>query len=204
MTIVVMKNKIEQIKHVLSQMLDAKRLAHTFSVCETAVLLAERFGANKNKAYLAALLHDCARGFNGKQLIKYCNENAIELDEYMKNDINPVHALVGADMAKRRSGINDEEILTAIKNHAVGCENMTILDKIIFVADAIEPNRTGSDADEARNASKNDLDEAIVPAMRIKSYYLKGKPMHPDSIKMIEKFNKIKSKKNFSPYAYWV
>lgn len=67
---------------------------------------------------------------------------------------------------------------------------MTILDKIIFVADAIEPGRTGSDADKARKASENYLDEAIVYAMRIKSYYLKGKPLHPNSIKMLEKLKK--------------
>jgi predicted HD superfamily hydrolase involved in NAD metabolism len=189
-TIVVLENKIEEIKHVLRQMLDEKRLAHIFSVCETAVLLAERFGADKNKAYLAALLHDCARGLNEEQLINYCNENGIRLDRYMKSDINPVHALVGADMAKRRFGIHDEEILNAIRNHAVGCEDMTILDKIIFVADAIEPNRTGSDVNKAREASENDLDEAIVHSMRIKSYYLKGKPLHPCSIKMLEKLNR--------------
>ena len=110
----------------------------------------------------------------------------------MKNDINPVHALVGADMAKRRFGINDEKIISAIKNHAVGCENMTLLDKVILVADAIEPHRTGSDADEARNAAENDIDEAIAPVMRIKSYYLQGKPMHPNSGMMLDKLSETK------------
>ena len=180
---------INEIKDLLSQMLNAKRFAHTLAVCESAVVLAERFGADKNKAYLAALLHDCARGFNDEQLKSYCNENDIELDDYMKNEINPVHALVGADMAKRRFGVNDEEILCAIKNHAIGCEDMTLLDKIILVADAIEPNRVGNDADEARNAAETNLDEAIVPVMRIKSYHLQGKPMHPYSIAMLQKLS---------------
>jgi len=187
-----MENNADKIKSTLGQMLDAKRLAHTFAVCETAVILAERFGADKSKAYLAALVHDCARGYDGKELKTYCNEHSIELDDYMKNDINPVHALVGADMAKRRFGIDDEEIISAIKNHAVGCENMTLLDKIILVADAIEPHRTGSDADEARNAAEQDLDETIVPVMRIKSYYLSGKPMHPYSYMMLNKLRETK------------
>ena len=62
------------------------------------------------------------------------------------------------------------------------------LEKIIFIADAIEPNRTGDDADEARNAAKNDLDKALAPVMRIKTYYLQGKPMHPNSVKMLKKY----------------
>ena len=174
-----------EIKHKLSQMLDPKRLAHTYAVCEAAIILAERFGADKNKAYQAALLHDCARGLNEEQLKTYCHENNIELDDYMKNEINPVHALVGADMAKRQFDISDEAVLSAIRNHAIGCEKMSLLDKIIYVADAIEPNRTGSDADKARAAAKKDLDKAIPHVMRIKSYHLQGRPMHPQSIKML-------------------
>jgi len=150
-------DKINEIKNALGQMLDAKRYAHTLAVCETAVVLSERFGADKNKAYIAALLHDCARGLDEERQIKYCAENGIGLDEYMKNDINPVHALIGADMAKKHFDITDEVILTAIKNHAIGCENMTIMDKIIFTADAIEPNRAGPEVDEARIAAENDL-----------------------------------------------
>ena len=181
--------KIAEIKNMLIQMLDKKRFAHTNGVCEAAVMLAERFGADKEKARLAALLHDCARGLDFEQQMAYCKENDIELDDYMKNDINPVHALIGADMAKRRFGIADKEILDAIERHAVGCEDMTLLDKIIFVADGTEPNRTDDDADEARNAAENDLDKALAPVMRIKTYYLNGKPLHPNSVKMLEKYS---------------
>ena len=125
-----MNDKLTEIKDTLKEMLDETRFAHTIAVCETAVMLAERFGADKEKAYLTALLHDCARGLNTEQQRAYCKENGIVLDEYMENDINPVHALIGADMAKRRFGIDDEEILNAISRHAVGCEDMTLLDKI--------------------------------------------------------------------------
>jgi len=111
----------------------------------------------------------------------------------MKNEINPIHALIGADMAKRCFGINDKEILDAIYRHAIGCKDMTLLDKIIFVADGIEPNRVGSDADEARTAAESDLDKAIVLVMTtIKSYYLKDKPMHPNSIEMLKNIAQYK------------
>jgi len=185
-----MTDKTIEIKNEIKQMLNETRFAHTIAVCEVAVILAERFGADKDKAYLTALLHDCARGLDFEQQIIYCKENNIELDEYMKNDINPVHALIGADIAKRRFGIDDKEILNAICNHATGSENMTLLDKIIFVADGTEANRDGEDADEARKAAENNLNEALAPVMRIKTYYLKGKPMHPNSIKMLTKYNK--------------
>ncbi|MCL2405711.1 MAG: bis(5'-nucleosyl)-tetraphosphatase (symmetrical) YqeK, partial [Defluviitaleaceae bacterium] len=177
--------KINEIKNTLEEMLDKKRFAHTIAVCEIAIELAERFGADKDKAYLAALLHDCARSLNTEQQLAYCHEHEIELDEYMESDINPVHALVGADMAKRQFGITDNDVLNAIRRHAVGCEDMTLLCKIIFVADGIEPNRVGRDADDARNAAQTDLNKAMVLVMTtIKSYYLQGKPMHPSSIKM--------------------
>ena len=179
---------INEIKNILRQMLDETRFAHTIAVCEVAVTLAERFGADKEKAYLTALLHDCARGLDAEQQIAYCHENGIELDDYMKNDINPVHALIGADMAKRRFGIEDQEILDAIRRHAVGCEEMTLLDKIILIADATEPKRDGKDADKARKAAEKNLDKALAPVMRIKSRYLRGQPMHPDSIKMLKKY----------------
>jgi len=99
--------KISEIKNILNQILDTKRFSHTVAVCKTAVDLAERFGADKEKAYLAALLHDCARGLNAEQQITYCHENGVELDEYMQTNINPVHALIGADIAKRQFGIYD-------------------------------------------------------------------------------------------------
>jgi len=172
------------------QILDNKRFAHTIAVCEAAVTLAVRFGVDKEKAYLAALLHDCARGLNDEQQRTYCHENGIELDEYMKTDINPVHALIGADMAAKCFGIIDNDVLNAISRHAVGGEDMTILDKVIFVADGIESNRAGCDADEARKAAENDLDKAVVLVMTtIKSYYLQGRPMHPNAIKMLKKYS---------------
>ena len=182
------ENNINEIKNTLKQMLDEKRFAHTVAVCEAAVTLAELFGADKEKAYLAALLHDGARGLDTEQQMMYCEENNIDLDDYMKNDINPVHALIGADMAKKRFGIDDKEILDAISRHVVGCEDMTLLDKIVFIADGIEPNRNGNDADKARKAAEKDLDKALVSVMRIKTYYLKGKPMHPNSVKMLKKY----------------
>ena len=181
-------NHINEIKQALKQMLDEKRFAHTIAVCETAVILAERFGGDKEKAYLAALLHDCARGLDDQQQRAYCDEHGIVLDDYMENDANPIHALVGADMARRRFGITDKDVLDAISRHAIGDTGMTLLDKILFIADGTEPHRNGRDAEEARAAAENDLDKALAPVMRIKTYYRQGKPMPPTSVKMLNQY----------------
>ena len=186
--------KINEIKNTLKQILDATRYAHTIAVCETAVTLAKRFDADVEKAYHAAFLHDCARGLSEVELLEYCKQNNIPLDGHMQKDINPVHALVGADMAKRQFGINDKEILDAIYHHAIGAENMTLLDKIIFVADATEPNRSepdgaNNDLYKARYAAESNLDKAIAPVMRLKTRYLYGKPMHPTSAAVLQKYS---------------
>ena len=181
----------DEMLNVLSATLDATRFTHTLGVCESAVALAERYGESKEKAYLAALLHDCARGLNHEETIIYCQENHIELDEHMRKDINPVHALIGAHMAKECFKVEDETVIKAIERHATGCENMTLLDKIIFVADAIEPNRAGTDVDEARQAALCDLNEAIPLALHVKTRYLRATngSMHPNSVRMLEKLS---------------
>ena len=90
----------DEMLKTLQANLNAVRFSHTLGVCEAAVALAERYGENKEKAYLAALLHDCARGLNDEETLAYCQENHITLDEHMKVDANPIHALIGAHMAK--------------------------------------------------------------------------------------------------------
>ncbi|MCL1786950.1 MAG: bis(5'-nucleosyl)-tetraphosphatase (symmetrical) YqeK [Defluviitaleaceae bacterium] len=178
--------------NMLKVNLDETRFAHTLGVCEAAVALAERYGEDKEKAYLAALLHDCARGLNYEETLAYCQENHIALDEHMKKDINPVHALIGAHMTKQCYKIEDEAVIKAIARHATGCENMTLLDKIIFVADAIEPNRAGTDVDETRQAAVRDLNEALPLALHVKTRYIRAMngSLHPDSVRMLESLPK--------------
>jgi predicted HD superfamily hydrolase involved in NAD metabolism len=173
--------------NMLKVNLDEIRFAHTLGVCEAAVALAERYGEDKDKAYLAALLHDCARGLNYEETLAYCQENHIALDEHMKVDANPIHALVGAHMAEQCYKIEDEAVIKAITRHATGYESMTLLDKIIFVADAIEPNRAGTDVDEVRQAAARDLNEALPLALHVKTRYIRATngSLHPNSVRML-------------------
>jgi 2,3-bisphosphoglycerate-dependent phosphoglycerate mutase len=167
---------IEKAKNELQQFTDKGHYEHSLRACITAVELAEKFGADKEKAYLAALLHDYARKFcmDEGRVLEYCEEHGIELDEYSKNVIpHLAHGVVGADMVMRRFGITDAEVLSAIKRHSGQYHDMTFFDKIIALADAIESSRgNGLEIIEAQNVAKNDLDRALILIGRggIKSY----------------------------------
>jgi len=158
--------RIEKIRNELQQVLSEKTFVHSLAVCETAVELAERFGADKEKAYLAALLHDCAKEVD---IELYCEQNGVKIDDYIRKFMAIAHAPAGANMARQHFGIDDEDVISAIAKHTGYCqdgESMSLLDKIVCLADAIEPKRKGSNVDEARIAAIHDLDEALVLAGR--------------------------------------
>lgn len=131
------KNLLE----VLASTLRPKRLAHTMGVAYTATSLAFCHGADAGKAELAGLLHDCAKYYTGEELRTLCEKHNIELSPVECTNTALIHAKFGAWLAKERYGIQDEEILSAIFCHTTGKPNMTILEKIIYAADYIEPGR---------------------------------------------------------------
>ena len=121
----------------LKKHLDTERFEHSIGVAETASELAEMFNLDKERAYTAGLLHDCAKKFSKDEMLKIMESLPIEECEM----INPktYHAPVGAYIAKTEFGIKDEEILSAIRWHTLGKLNMTDFEKVIFIADKIEP-----------------------------------------------------------------
>ena len=117
------------------------RYEHTLGVSYTAMALAMRYGQDLDQAELAGLLHDCAKYFNDEEIIKKCRKHGIEVSEAELRAPAVLHAKYGAWLAKNRYGVSDPEILSAIRWHTTGRANMTTLDKIIYVADYIEPRR---------------------------------------------------------------
>ena len=146
----------------LKKRLKPTRFQHTLGVAETAVKLAEKYGADKDKAYLAGLLHDCAKNIDFETSLAYCKEHGVELKEICKKERSLIHAPLGAYMAKEDFGVTDEEILTAIYYHTTGHENMALLTKILYIADAIEPNRTQAGVENLREIAYTDLNEALI------------------------------------------
>ncbi|ANS75204.1 hypothetical protein AWM70_11815 [Paenibacillus yonginensis] len=153
----------ELIKAVSGQMPE-KRWRHTEGVMASAVDLAGRFGADPVKADLAALLHDVAKYWPIEQQAAVIRDNADKglNQELLEHDKQLLHSEVGAFVAERDYGITDREVLDAIRYHTSGRIGMTKLDKIICLADYIEPGRDFPGVDTIRDLAKNSLEEALV------------------------------------------
>ena len=171
-------------KDKLKKKLSEKRYKHSLGVCDEAVKLARIFGADEEKAYIAGLLHDCAKGYDIDKQIELCVEYGIELDKITLACKAVIHAPLGAAVAKDKYGIDDEEILEAIRCHTVAKENMSLLDKIIYIADMIEPMRDFSGVDKLRKTAYEDIDKAFIMGLKQSIVFNaeKNKIIHPDTI----------------------
>ena len=154
----------EQIKERLKKLVSKKRFKHTLGVFETAEMLAMAYEVDVQKARMAALLHDCAKGIKGDSVRKYVFEHTVFLDEIEKKETALSHGAIGAHMARSEFGINDDEIISAIRYHTTGKPDMTKLEKIVYIADFIEPNRSYPGVDELRKLAFEDLDLALLMA----------------------------------------
>jgi len=131
----------DYIENWLEKNLSAKRYNHSKGCAQTAKELAKYYNLDQEKAYLAGLIHDCAKNFKDEKLLQIIREEI--KTGFNENELkNPktYHAIVGAWIAKNEFEIEDEEILQSIRNHTIGSIDMTTFDKIIFLADKIEPN----------------------------------------------------------------
>lgn len=144
---------VKEIKKILEENLSPKRYAHILGVVETSKELARRYKYSVRKAELAALLHDVAKEYTKHDRLVFCKLNNVNINDVLKFD-KIVHSFLGAEVARYNFGVKDEEVLNAIKYHTTGRANMTKLEKIIYCADFIEPNRRGEQHQER-------LDEAI-------------------------------------------
>lgn len=164
-----------------------RRFNHTLGVVKEAKRLAPKFGVEVNKASLAALLHDCAKNLDEKQGEEFsviCNKYGVKLDDCAKSERALVHAYLGAAVAWKDYGVDDQEVLEAIYYHTTARANMTPLEKLIYIADMTEEGRTIEQADEIRRLVETDIDEALIYAIgcSIKHVIRKGGLIHPDSI----------------------
>ena len=177
----------------LQSALSLERYIHTMGVVKEAKKLAERYGADIEKASYAALLHDCAKDYPKDMKLRFCKEYHIPVDDVMAKNIDLVHQFLGAEVAKREYLVEDEEILNAIKYHTTGKPDMTLLEKIIFIADYIEEGRKKFDTlDEARKLAYEDINKAMAFILKNTIEYVKekNKPLHPLSVQAFEYYKK--------------
>lgn len=167
---------------IVKEQLTEHRYLHTIGVMETAISLANIYHADWKKAELAAIFHDYAK-FRPKEEMKQ-----IIIDQHMPNELLDFnselwHAPVGAYLVQKEAGISDPEVLDAIKYHTSGRIGMTLLDKIIYLADYIEPGRHFPGVDEVREIAKFSLNKALIKSIQNTILFLmkKGQPVFPST-----------------------
>lgn len=169
---------------IVKDKLTSGRFTHTIGVMETAVRLAEQYGADVKKAELAAIFHDVAKCMPIIELKDIMEKNQLSL-ELLHHNKELWHAPVGAFLTKHEYGIEDEDVLQAITYHTSGHEQMNLLDKVIYVADYIEPNRQFPGVEEARKLADMDLNQVLLYALKNTITYLieKEQSVYPLTVK---------------------
>ena len=174
---------IKDLKKDLKKEMDDSRFEHTLGVMYTCGALAMRYGCDLDKAMLAGLMHDCAKCMPNAKKLKMAEKHHLEITELERKNPFMLHAKLGAFLARKKYDIEDEEILNAIRWHTTGRPEMTLLDKIVYIADYIEPKRDKAPhLPMIRQKAFVDLDEALVMILRDTLGYLGDSPEHVDSM----------------------
>ena len=180
-----MSMSYEDRRKLLESRLKPSRYRHSLGVADTAAFLAGRFGVDVEQARLAGLLHDCAREFRNEDMVKEAEKRGIAIGEVERSMPLLLHADIGAVRVRELYGVEDPAISQAIARHTVGGRGMTRLDKIVWFADMIEPNREYPEVEMLRRLSREaSLDEMLLVGLTesIKFVAQKGTMLHPDTI----------------------
>ena len=185
----------KQFRKAIEKELNEKRYEHTLSVAYTAASLAMVHGEDPDDAYIAGMLHDCAKGLSADKLIKICVKNRIPVSDVERN--NPtalLHAKVGRHLAYKKYGVSDRNILHAIEFHTTGRPGMSTLEKIIYIADYIEPGRKhASNLESIRKMAYNSLDKTLFRILEDTLSYLRsaGGDIDPMTRETYEYYRKV-------------
>ncbi len=179
------KDKYADIKKLLSERLQEKRYIHSLNVADSAVILAEKYGADKEKAYFAGLVHDVMKNASEEEQLQIMEKGGIILSCTEKHNKKLWHAMAGECYLRLEMSIDDEDILNAVRYHTTGRAGMSLLEKVVYIADYISEERDYDDVDIMRDLSFNvGLDEAALYALKFsfKSLSKKEKLIHTDSV----------------------
>ena len=171
------KETISHLRKVMKKIQKKKRFEHTLGVEYTAAALAMRYEASIRDARLAGLLHDCTKCFSDDKQLEICKKHHITLTEVECRNPFLLHAKTGAWMAREKYGIRNPDIINAIRYHTTGRPDMSLLEKIIFVSDYIEPNRKMTPVvslEAIRRQAFVDLDSAVEWILKSTLDYLRA------------------------------
>lgn len=167
---------------LVKEQLTEHRYQHTLGVMETAIALARRYGADEKKAETAAIFHDYAK-FRPKEEMKEIIKTQGFSQDLLMFNAELWHAPAGTYLVEKEAGIKDREILDAIRYHTSGRPGMSLLEKIIYLADYIEPGRHFPGVEEVREMSKENLDKALIQSVKNTILFLmkKNQTVYPET-----------------------
>lgn len=178
-----MNPEIVKISKKLQKELDADRYRHTNGVMYTAAALAMCHGENVEHALYAGLLHDCAKCIPGRQKIKLCKKYKLAVSAVEEKNPSLLHAKLGAYLAANKYDITDQDILNAINSHTTGRPGMSLLEKIIYIADYMEPGRAAlPNMAEVRRLAFQNIDECLYRILEDSLVYLRSRELPIDSM----------------------
>lgn len=174
---------IKKIRKKMEKSLDNGRFEHTLGVTYTAACLAMRYDVDITKAQIAGLLHDCAKCLTNEKKLAICKKHNIQMNEAELANPQLLHAKVGSFLAMEDFDIHDQDIINAILNHTTGRPGMSMLEKIIYIADYIEPGRKQApNLSEIRKAAFEDPDGALLMILNDTLQYLKSTGSQVDTM----------------------
>ncbi len=165
----------EEIKKYLKENLEPKRYEHVLGVADTAKKLAALNNIDESAAETAGLAHDVAKNMSKDEMYQVMKENDIVLSEVEKRNKSLWHSIIAPIIAKEKLGIEDSEILSSLRWHTTGKEHMTDLEKVIYIADMIEPGRDFPGVDELRKITFENLDDGVLAGLNTTLKFLLGK-----------------------------
>lgn len=178
------QNRIDELKSLLKERLTEKRYLHSLAVADEAARLAEILKADVQKMYVAGLLHDICKNETVEQQLQLFSQFGIMLTDIEKASPSVWHAYSGALYIKNVLGVDDEDIISSVRYHTTGKADMTLSEKIIYIADLTEVNRDYPDVDVVRALLKDDIDKAIIYVLKytLKKLSADNKPIHPNTL----------------------
>lgn len=176
--------KIDEYKQRLQSRLNEKRYYHSLCVADEAVRLAKKYGCDTEKAYIAGLLHDITKNATAQEHLHIFESFGIMLSSVEKNAEKLWHAISGAAYIEHNLGIKDEEIINAVRYHTTARSNMTLLDKVLYLADFTSDDRDYDDVDVMRELVDVSIEKALSYALSysIKDLVTNGRALHIDTI----------------------
>ena len=190
---------IEEYTSIIKKRLSDYRFYHSLCVAESAKKLAKQYGADENKAAAAGILHDVMKEAPLDEQLEVIKKAGMQITELEKGQKKFYHQIAGAAFAKAELGIDDEEVLNAMRYHTTGRDNMSLMEQIIYLADFISDDRDYKDVDIMRQKVEEGKEEGMLyaTAYTIRSVVKKGKILHPDTVNAYNWLIKSSPKEEF-------